>query len=81
MPAFQAEPIRVRKEYGGWWYKPKDSEAEGWLCTALLRYLDTAPESLYIKAELGLGRYVSTELQALRERIEKLDQLVGKLTL
>jgi hypothetical protein len=78
---YQVELTLVREEYGGHWYKVKDLEAEGWLCPALLRYFDTAPESLYIKAEPGRGRFEPTEVEALKDRIEKLEQLVGKLTL
>ena len=78
---YQVELIRVREEYGGWWYKVKDLGAEGWLCPALFRYFDEAPESLYIKAEPGRGRFEPTELQTLKDRIEELEQLVGKLTL
>ena len=78
---YQVELTLVREEYGGHWYKPKDLEVEGWLCPALLKYFDAPPESLYIKAEPGRGRYVPTELQALKDRIEELEQLVGKLTL
>ena len=78
---YQAELTRVREEYGGHWYKAKDEGVEGWLCPALFRYFDTAPESLYIKAEPGRGRYEPTELAALKDRIEGLEQLVGKLTL
>ena len=59
----------------------KDFPVEGWLCPALFRYFDDAPESLYIKAEPGRGRFEPTELQALKDRIEELEQLVGKLTL
>ena len=78
---YQVELTLVREEYGGHWYKPKDSAVEGWLCPALLRYFDDAPGSLYIKAEPGRGRYVPTELQALKDRIEELEQMVGRLTL
>jgi len=78
---YQVEITRVREEYGGYWYKAKDEGAEGWLCPALFRYFETAPESLYIKAESGRGRYEPTEIPALKDRIEKLEQLVGKLTL
>ena len=78
---YQVELTRVREEYGGYWYKAKDEGAEGWLCPALLRYFDDAPESLYIKAEPGRGRFEPSELQALKGRIEELEQLVGKLTL
>jgi hypothetical protein len=78
---YQVELTRVREENGGYWYKVKDYPVEGWLCPALFRYFDDAPESLYIKAEPGRGRYEPTELQALKDRIEELEQLVGKLTL
>ena len=61
--------------------KPKDYPANGWLCGARLGHFETAPESVYIKAEPGSGRYESTEAAALRDRIEKLGQLVGRLTL
>ena len=71
----------MREENGGYWYKVKDFPVEGWLCPALFKYFDDAPESLYIKAEPGRGRYEPTELQALKNRIEELEQLVGKLTL
>jgi hypothetical protein len=78
---YQVELTLLREELGGHWYKPKDLEAEGWLCPALLKYFDSAPASLYIKAEAGRGRYEPTEVAALKDRIEKLEQLVGKLTL
>ena len=78
---YQVELILVREEYGGHWYKPKDLNVEGWLCPALLKYFDAPPASLYIKAEPGRGRYVPTELETLKNRIEQLEQLVGKLTL
>jgi len=78
---YQVELTLVREEYGGHWYKSKDYDTEGWLCPALFRYFDAAPESIYIKAEPGRGRYEPTEVEALKDRIEKLEQLVGKLTL
>lgn len=78
---YQVELTLVREEYGGHWYKVKDLEVEGWLCPALLRYFESPPESLYIKAEPGRGRYEPSELEALKKRIEELEQLVGKLTL
>ena len=78
---YQVELTRVREEYGGYWYKAKDEGAEGWLCPALFKYFESAPESLYIKAEPGRGRYVPTEMEALKDRIEQLEQMVGKLTL
>lgn len=78
---YQAELTLVREEFGGHWYKVKDLEAEGWLCPALLRYFDTAPQSLHIRAEAGRGRYESTEVEALKSRVDNLERLVGKLIL
>lgn len=51
------------------------------MCPALFRYFESAPESLYVKTEPGHGRYEPIEVAALKDRIEKLEQLVGKLTL
>ena len=78
---YQVDLTRVREEYAGYWYKAKDYPVEGWLCPALFRYFDDAPESLYIKAEPGRGRFEPTELEALKNRIQELEQMVGKLTL
>jgi len=80
---YQVELARVREENGGCWYKVKDLEAEGWLCPALFRYFDAPPQSLYIKAEpshrqFGIER---TELEALKERVENLEQSLGQLVL
>ena len=77
----QAELTWVREEYGGNWYRAKDQPAEGWLCPALFRYFDRAPESLYVKAEPGRGRHEPSEIPALQARIEELEQRVGKLIL
>jgi len=80
---YQVELTRVREEYGGYWYKAKDEGAEGWLCPALLKYFESAPESLYIKAEPSHRQFSieRTELEALKDRIENLERLVGKLIL
>jgi len=78
---YRVELTRVREEYGGYWYRVKDRRAEGWLCPALFRYFETAPESIYVKAERSRVKHESTELATLKDRIEKLEQLVGKLTL
>jgi len=78
---YQVELTRVREEYGGWTYKAKDYRAEPWLSPTLLRYFEIAPESLYVKAEPWRGIYNPIEVTALKDRIEKLEQLVGNLTL
>jgi hypothetical protein len=50
-PGFQRKLTRLREEFGGWWYASDEPEAEGWLCPALFRYFDEAPEEIYVKAE------------------------------
>jgi hypothetical protein len=80
---YQVELTRVREEYGGYWYEVKDIGTEGWLCPALFRYFENAPETIYAKAEPSHRKFSTedTEIAALKEKIEKLEQLVGKLTL
>jgi len=82
-PDYQIELVRIREEYGGYWYRAKNKSVEGWLCPALFRYFDTAPETIYIKAESSHSRFNHdpAEVAALKDKIEKLEQLVGKLTL
>jgi hypothetical protein len=50
-PGYQQELIRVGEEYEGYWYRSRDRSQEGWLCPALLRYFETAPEKIYVGAE------------------------------
>ncbi len=50
-PGYQIELTRAKEEYGGYWYRVKDQSAEGWLCPALFKYFETAPETVYVKAE------------------------------
>jgi hypothetical protein len=54
-PGFQRKLNRVREECEGWWYSSDDPEGEGWLCPALFRYFDEAPEEIYVKAEAMLS--------------------------
>ena len=46
-PGHQASFQRRREEFGGWWYYTADFDMEGWLCPALFKYFDAAPETLY----------------------------------
>jgi len=78
---YQVELTRVREEYGGWTYQAKDYHVKPWLPPTLLRYFEIAPGSLYVKAEPWRGMYDPVEIATLKDRIEKLEQLVGKLTL
>jgi len=50
-PSYQLWLTRVKEEYGGYWYRAKNQSAEGWLCPALFKYFETAPEIIYVKAE------------------------------
>jgi len=50
-PSYQIELKRAKEECGGYWYRVKDQSAEGWLCPALFRYFETAPETIYVKVE------------------------------
>ncbi len=50
-PNYQLELTRVKEEYGGYWYRLKNKSAEGWLCPALFKYFEIAPEIIYVKAE------------------------------
>ena len=50
-PGYQIELTRAKEEYGGHWYTLKGQSAEGWLCPALFNYFETAPETIYVKAE------------------------------
>ena len=53
---------------------------EGWLCPALFKYFENAPEAIYVKAEPSSCKHEPNEVAILKDRIEKLEQMVGKLT-
>jgi len=48
-PEYQQKLVWVREEYEGNWYTI-NGEDEGWLCPALLKYFDLAPQAIYVKA-------------------------------
>jgi hypothetical protein len=50
-PGFQRRLDRLREEHGGWWYRLHDKAMDGWLCPALFKYFDAAPEFLHVRAE------------------------------
>ena len=50
-PNYQVEFEWVREESGGNWYRIKGQTLEGWLCPSMYRYFETAPKSLFAKAE------------------------------
>lgn len=50
-PGFAAKLEWRREEAGGNWYYSPTYGMEGWLCPALFKYFDTAPDEFYVKAE------------------------------
>ncbi len=50
-PGFQQELEWLREEFNGHWYRSLDPEMEGWLCPALFKYFEEAPEKLYVRAD------------------------------
>ena len=38
-----------REDQGGNWYYLKELDKEGWLCPALFKYFDKAPENIYVQ--------------------------------
>ena len=46
-PGHQAVFDWHREEMGGNWYYSPDLDAEGWLCPALFKYFDSAPDKIY----------------------------------
>ncbi len=50
-PGYQRKLTRLRQDMGGWWYVSDEPELEGWLCPALFKYFDHAPDEIYVKAE------------------------------
>jgi hypothetical protein len=41
--------IRTREECGGNWYTLEGTCMEGWLCPALFKYFDKAPDKIYLE--------------------------------
>jgi hypothetical protein len=82
-PNYQLEVTKLSEEYGGHWYKAIGAPGEGWLCPALLKYFETAPERLYVRAEPNRPNVESdpTEVAVLKNRIEELERLVYSLTM
>ena len=50
-PGYQLELIWQREEYDGNWYRSDPLDMEGWLCPALFKYFDKAPERIYAQAK------------------------------
>jgi len=50
-PQYQRKLVWLREESGGNWYQLENTEMEGWLCPALFKYYQSAPQEIFIKAE------------------------------
>jgi Family of unknown function (DUF6717) len=50
-PGCQHEFRWQREESGGNWYYSPEYDAEGWLCPALFKYFEWAPERLYVQVK------------------------------
>lgn len=50
-PGYQRVAVWKREEHDGNWYSFEGQEHEGWLCPAMFKYLDVAPEKLYVRAD------------------------------
>ena len=50
IPGAQRRLERLREDCGGWWYRC-EGVGDCWLCPALFRYFDEAPQNLFVRAE------------------------------
>ena len=50
-PGFHRQLTWVREEMGGNWYRLESPPLEGWLCPALFKYFEHAPQELFVRAE------------------------------
>ena len=48
-PGHQAEFEWRREDQGGNWYYFKEFDMEGWLCPALFKYFESAPQNIYVQ--------------------------------
>jgi hypothetical protein len=48
-PGYVARFVWAREEYGGNWYSWPERQKEGWLCPALFKYFESAPQEIYVK--------------------------------
>ena len=50
-PRYDAKFEWLRAGEGGNWYRSEDHGMEGWLCPALFKYFDEAPELIFARFE------------------------------
>jgi hypothetical protein len=48
-PGYRVKLDWLREEYGGNWYHHPLLGIEGWLCPAMFKYFDKAPQNLYVQ--------------------------------
>jgi hypothetical protein len=48
-PGYTARFVWNRPEFNGNWYSWPDRDMEGWLCPALFKYFESAPQELYVQ--------------------------------
>jgi hypothetical protein len=49
LPGADVVLTKAEAESGGTWYEQKATGLKGWLCPALFKYFDEAPETIYVK--------------------------------
>lgn len=50
-PGYMLSFRKVKEEYEGNWYACDQLGGEGWLCPALFKYFEVAPDQIFVKAE------------------------------
>jgi hypothetical protein len=50
-PSYQFEFEWRREEFGGNWYFSPAHNLEGWLCPALFKYFESAPERIFVQVK------------------------------
>lgn len=50
-PGCRHEFVWQREEYGGNWYTSAEFGIEGWLCPALFKYFDQAPQRIFAQVK------------------------------
>jgi hypothetical protein len=60
-PGYQHEFLWRREEHGGNWYASPEYGLEGWLCPALFKYFEQAPERIYVQVKPKGGSCARTE--------------------
>lgn len=48
-PEYTTKLQKKKSEFGGAWYTDYNNGLEGWLCPALFRYFEKAPNRLFVK--------------------------------